>query len=161
MHLLICCVGRSPRAPEQQLCDAYVERARGIGSRLGFSKIALCVVETSRAASAPARMNEEAEKLRRYIPEGTHVIALDSNGRARSSEDFAKHLGALRDRSLRDVAFVIGGPDGLSPKLRDQAKEKLSLGAQTWPHLLVRAMLAEQIYRAATILAGHPYHSGH
>jgi 23S rRNA (pseudouridine1915-N3)-methyltransferase len=158
VRILLCCVGRSARAPEQQLCDAYVERARGIGTRLGFTKTALCIVDTSRAASTPARMKEEGEKLIRYVPEGGHVIALDVAGRARGSEDFAKHLAALRDRGLRDAAFVIGGPDGLAPKLRDGAAEKLSLGPQTWPHLLVRAMLAEQIYRAMTILAGHPYH---
>jgi 23S rRNA (pseudouridine1915-N3)-methyltransferase len=105
-------------------------------------------------------MKEEGEKLLRHVPEGAHVIALDVTGRARSSEDLAKHLSALRDRSVGDVAFLIGGPDGLAPHLRDKAKEKLSLGALTWPHLLARAMLAEQLYRAMTILSGHPYHRG-
>jgi 23S rRNA (pseudouridine1915-N3)-methyltransferase len=89
-----------------------------------------------------------------------HRIALDEQGRTLSSEAFAKHLAGLRDRGCRDLVLLIGGPDGLAPGLREGAEERLAFGPQTWPHLLVRAMLAEQVYRAFAILSGHPYHRG-
>jgi 23S rRNA (pseudouridine1915-N3)-methyltransferase len=107
-----------------------------------------------------ARKDQEAERLSRRIPEGAHLIVMDERAHALGSEAFAKFLGKRRDSGARDLAFIIGGPDGLSPSLRQAADEQLSLGPQTWPHLLVRAMLAEQIFRACTILSGHPYHRG-
>lgn len=94
------------------------------------------------------------------MPPAAHVIALDERGRARSSEAFAGHLAKLRDAGVRDLAFAIGGPDGLLPDFCRSCQEQLAFGPQTWPHLLARAMLAEQIYRAFAILAGHPYHRG-
>jgi 23S rRNA (pseudouridine1915-N3)-methyltransferase len=158
MRILVAAVGRSRAAPEQTLCDEYCERARAAGAKLGFTKLETLIADTSRAASADARMTEEAAKLAARLPPGAHRIALDEEGRAMTSEDFAKHLAKLRDRGIRDLAFLIGGPDGLAPALRDGAEERLALGPQTWPHMLVRAMLAEQIYRAFAILSGHPYH---
>jgi 23S rRNA (pseudouridine1915-N3)-methyltransferase len=160
VRLILACVGRGAKSPEQELCDQYLKRASVLGPRLGFSRIELSVVEISRAASAPARMKEEAEKLVLRLPQSVHHIALDEAGRTRSSEDFARHLASLRDRSVGDIAFFVGGPDGLAREFRDGASERMAFGAQTWPHLLVRAMLAEQLYRAMTILAGHPYHRG-
>ncbi len=85
-------------------------------------------------------------------------MLLDAKGKGMTSEDFAEMLGALRDAGTRDLAFVIGGPDGLCPLPGKKSGRSLAFGPQTWPHLLVRAMLAEQVYRALTILAGHPYH---
>ena len=158
MRLLIASVGRAKAAPEQALCDSYCERARGIGGPLGFTKIETIIVDTSRAATATARMDEEATKLARVLPEGAHRIVLDEQGRALTSEAFAAQLAKLRDAGVRDLAFAIGGPDGLAADFKKRAQERLALGPQTWPHLLVRAMLAEQIYRALTVLAGHPYH---
>jgi 23S rRNA (pseudouridine1915-N3)-methyltransferase len=105
-------------------------------------------------------MEEEAAKLARRLPAPSHRIALDEGGRALSSEAFASHLARLRDRGCRDLVFLIGGPDGLAPGLKESAQERLAFGPQTWPHLMVRAMLAEQIYRALAILSGHPYHRG-
>ena len=158
MRLTIAAVGRSRESPEQALCDLYCERATAIAPKLGISKLDLIIVDTSRAARPDARMKEEADKLGRKLPAGAHLIALDEAGRAMTSEAFAIRLRQLADEGTRDLAFVIGGPDGLAPSLRDGARERLAFGPQTWPHLLVRAMLAEQIYRALAILSGHPYH---
>jgi 23S rRNA (pseudouridine1915-N3)-methyltransferase len=160
VRLTIACVGQAKAAPELDLCDLYCERARPMGAKLGFSKLAVVAIATSRAASAPTRMDEEAKALASKLAPGTHRIALDEAGRAMTSEAFAQYLAKLRDSGLRDLAFLIGGPDGLAPTLRQEAHERLALGPQTWPHLLVRAMLAEQIYRAFAILSGHPYHRG-
>jgi 23S rRNA (pseudouridine1915-N3)-methyltransferase len=160
MRLTIAAVGRSRETPEQALCELYCERARGLGPKLGFSKLDLIIVDISRAATADPRVKEEAEKLTGKLPAGAHRIALDEAGRAMSSEIFANHLRRLGDSGGRDLAFVIGGPDGLASSLRESAHERLAFGPQTWPHLLVRAMLAEQIYRGFAILSGHPYHRG-
>jgi 23S rRNA (pseudouridine1915-N3)-methyltransferase len=160
MRITVAAVGRARAAPEQTLFELHWERAQALGPRLGFPKLDLIVVDISRATSPDARMEDEAAKLGSRLPHPAHLIALDEAGRALSSEAFAKHLANLRDRGGRDVVFIIGGPDGLAPALRDGAQERLAFGPQTWPHLLVRAMLAEQIYRAFTILSGHPYHRG-
>jgi 23S rRNA (pseudouridine1915-N3)-methyltransferase len=158
MRLTIAAVGRSRESPEQALCDLYCERARAIAPKLGFSKLELVVVDTSRAGSVDARMKEEADKIGRKISDDAHRIVLDEAGRTMTSETFAKRLRQLADTGTRDLFFIIGGPDGLAPSLRESAHERLAFGPQTWPHLLVRAMLAEQIYRALAILSGHPYH---
>jgi 23S rRNA (pseudouridine1915-N3)-methyltransferase len=160
VRLTIAAVGRSRESPEQALCELYCERARVLAPKLGFSRLDLVVIDISRAASADARMTEEAGKISNRLPEGAHRIALDEAGRTMTSDAFAKHLRRLADSGARDVAFLIGGPDGLSPALRESTQERLAFGPQTWPHLLVRAMLAEQIYRALAILSGHPYHRG-
>ena len=160
MRIAIAAVGRARAAPELTLADLFCERARALGPGLGFPKLDIVIVDVSKSATAPARMADEAAKLARAIPKGAHRIALDEEGRAMTSERFAAHLASLRDRGVRDCAFLIGGPDGLAPGLRGAAEERLALGPQTWPHLLVRAMLVEQIYRAFAILAHHPYHRG-
>ena len=160
MRITVAAVGRGRDSPEQGLCDVFWERAAALGPRLGISKLAFVIVDVSRNASAAARMDEEAAKLARRLPVPSHHMALDEAGRALSSEAFAKHLAKLRDRGCRDLVFLIGGPDGLAPGLKDSAQERLAFGPQTWPHLMVRSMLAEQIYRALAILSGHPYHRG-
>jgi 23S rRNA (pseudouridine1915-N3)-methyltransferase len=157
VRLVIAAVGKSRASPEQTLLEDYLERARGMGPKLGFAAVDIAVIDTSRAASADARMAEEAEGLSAKIPKGAFLIALDEQGKSFSSSEFAKLLADKRDQA-RDIAFIIGGPDGLAPSLRDSAAWKTAFGRQTWPHLLVRAMLAEQIYRAFAILSGHPYH---
>lgn len=160
MRVTLACVGRARAAAEQELCETHLKRARAFGRKLGFSSIELALVETSRAPDAKARMAEEATRLRKRIPSDAHRIVLDEKAAAPDSSGFAARLAALRDSGERDLVFVIGGPDGLAPDLIEEAEERLSLGPQTWPHLLVRAMLAEQIYRGLTILSGHPYHRG-
>ena len=160
MRLIIAAVGRVRSAPEQELCDLYCERARGLGAKLGFSKVDLILAETSRASTRMKRMADEASRLITKLPPATHRIALDEAGRSVTSEAFARHLAKLRDWGVRDLAFLIGGPDGLAPALKESVNECLAFGPETWPHLFVRAMLAEQIYRAFAILSGHPYHRG-
>jgi 23S rRNA (pseudouridine1915-N3)-methyltransferase len=158
MRLIVAAVGRARAAPEQRLCDLYWERAGALGPKLGFSKLERIIIDVSHAATAAERIREEASKLTNRLPHPAYGIVLDEAGRSLSSEAFANHLRELRDRIGRDLIFVIGGPDGLARNLRDAADERLAFGPQTWPHLLVRVMLSEQIYRAFTILAGHPYH---
>jgi len=97
-------------------------------------------------------------RLAARLPEGAHVVLLDARGKGMTSEDFAEMLGSMRDVGTKDLAFVIGGPDGLAPLPGKKAGRSMAFGPQTWPHLLARALLSEQIYRALTILAGHPYH---
>jgi 23S rRNA (pseudouridine1915-N3)-methyltransferase len=160
MRITVVAVGRAREAPEQILCDLHWKRAIPLGRKLGFSQLDFLTVDTSRSSDTAARMEEEAKRLSVRVPSAAHRIALDEAGRLFSSEALAKHLAVLRDRGGRDLAFLIGGPDGLAASLREGADERLAFGPQTWPHLLVRAMLAEQIYRAFTILSGHPYHRG-
>jgi len=160
MRVLLACVGRTANAPEQEMCDAFLRKARSTGRSLGFSDIALQVVETSRAATRPVRQTEEAERLARHVPAAAHRIVLDETGKAWRSEDFAARLAKLRDGGTRDLVFLVGGPDGFLPEFREKAEERLAFGPQTWPHLMVRMMLAEQIFRGLAILSGHPYHRG-
>lgn len=147
MRITVCAVGRVRRGPEQALWDDYTRRLSW--------PVTLREVEDKRGG--PERQTREAALLRAAVPEGAVVIALDGRGRALSSEAFADRLGQWRDGG-RSLAFLIGGADGLTDDLRGRADLLLSLGAMTWPHQLARVMLIEQIYRAASILAGHPYH---
>ncbi len=158
MRLLVLSVGHARGTQEGVLTDDFVHRAAQMGKRLGFQSVAVEEVAVSKSREISKRMAEEAEKLSARVPDGAHIIMLDAKGKGMTSEDFAEMLGALRDAGTKDLAFVIGGPDGLSPLPGKRAGRSLAFGPQTWPHLLVRAMLSEQIYRALTILAGHPYH---
>jgi 23S rRNA (pseudouridine1915-N3)-methyltransferase len=158
VRLLILAVGHARSTSEGALCDDFLERAAKMGRNMGFTAIALEEISVSKAREVKSRMAEEAERLAARVPEGAHVILLDARGKGMTSEDFAETLGALRDAGTRDMAFVIGGPDGLAPLPGIRAGRSLAFGPQTWPHLMVRAMLSEQVYRALTILAGHPYH---
>lgn len=115
-------------------------------------------IEIKKDLAAEVRRAREGEALLAAIPSGARLVALDERGRAESSETLAKRLGRWRDDGARTIGFVIGGADGLDEPVRKKADFVLSFGALTWPHMLVRAMLAEQIYRAQSILAGHPYH---
>ncbi|HUO98609.1 MAG TPA: 23S rRNA (pseudouridine(1915)-N(3))-methyltransferase RlmH [Rhizomicrobium sp.] len=158
MRLTVLAVGLSRGTSEGALSDDFIHRAVQMGRNMGFPAIAVEEVSLSRARDAKTRMTEEAGKLAARIPTGAHIVLLDAKGKGMTSEDFADMLGALRDAGTKDLCFVIGGPDGLGPLEGKRAGRSLAFGPQTWPHLLVRAMLAEQIYRAMTILAGHPYH---
>jgi 23S rRNA (pseudouridine1915-N3)-methyltransferase len=160
MRIVILTVGLARGTPQNALIEEYLTRARGIGRRQGFTALTVEEVAVSKLRDASARIIEEGGKLTSRILPGSHVISLDSRGKGMTSEAFADMLGAMRDAGARDLAFLIGGPDGLDPGSGVKPGRKLAFGAQTWPHLLVRAMLAEQIYRAITILANHPYHRG-
>jgi 23S rRNA (pseudouridine1915-N3)-methyltransferase len=160
MRLLILAVGHARGTPEGALSDDFIGRAKAFGKRLGFSDVTVEEVSVSKLREAPARVAEEGQKLAARIPEAAHVIFLDAKGKGMTSEDFAEMLAAMRDAGARDLVFLIGGPDGLNAGPNVKSSRSLAFGPQIWPHLLVRAMLAEQIYRALTILGRHPYHRG-
>ena len=146
-------VGRFGRTPEAALARDYLDRANASGRSLGLSPVDLVEVE----ARKPGKMSE-GEALLAALGEDVHLIACDEHGTALTSRALAERIGALRDTGTRRLVFVIGGADGLSPAVLAAAREKLAFGVQTWPHALARVMLAEQMYRAVTILAGSPYH---
>ena len=152
MRLTILAVGRLARSPEVELVKTYVDRATAAGRALSLGPVEVVEVEARKPGKAA-----EAEALKAHLVDA-HVIACDERGAARSSRDFAAEIATLRDRGVRRLVFMIGGADGLDPALVAQANGKLAFGPQTWPHALARAMLAEQVYRAVTILAGGPYH---
>jgi 23S rRNA (pseudouridine1915-N3)-methyltransferase len=158
MRLIVAAVGRLKAGPERELAERYRERTAKIARALGFSGVEILEVAESRAARAPDRMAEEAAGLLKGTSEADVRVALDSQGRAMTSEGFAAQLGQWRDSGRASVIFMIGGADGLAPPLKQRANLSLAFGTATWPHQLVRIMLLEQLYRAATILSGHPYH---
>jgi 23S rRNA (pseudouridine1915-N3)-methyltransferase len=158
MRLLIAAVGKLKQGPERELFAHYLGRAEAAGRKLHLSPLAVIEVAESKAATARARKESEAEALLAKVPSSHRLIALDRQGEAVSSEAFAAMLATLRDGGAEGVAFIIGGADGLSPEISAGAAKAISFGPMTLPHGLARIVLAEQIYRAATILAGHPYH---
>jgi len=158
MRLLILAVGHARGTPEGAMTDDFIGRAKAFGKRLGFTSVTVEEVAVSKLRETKSRISEEGERLAGRIPPGAQVIFLDARGKGMTSEDFAETLGAMRDAGARDLVFLIGGPDGLDPGPQVKSSRSLAFGPQTWPHLLVRAMLAEQIYRALTILGNHPYH---
>jgi 23S rRNA (pseudouridine1915-N3)-methyltransferase len=158
MRLSVLAVGHARGTHEAALTDDFIDRAAQFGRRMGISAITVHEIPVSKARDVATRLREECERLAARVPEGAHVILLDAKGKGMTSEDFAEMIAALRDAGTKDLALVIGGPDGLGALPGVRAGRSLAFGLQTWPHLLVRAMLAEQIYRALAILAGHPYH---
>jgi len=160
VRLTILAVGYSRGAGEGALVEDYVHRAKQMGRNLSFTAVEVVEVAVSKARDVKSRMAEEAASLAARVPAGAHIVLLDAKGKGMTSEEFSDMIGALRDGGAKDLCFVIGGPDGLAPLPGKHPGRSLAFGPQTWPHMLVRAMLAEQIYRAMTILAGHPYHRG-
>ncbi|TCT01043.1 23S rRNA (pseudouridine(1915)-N(3))-methyltransferase RlmH [Aquabacter spiritensis] len=158
MRILIACVGRLKAGAERDLVARYVERARGTGRGLSFSGFDTVEIAESAARRAEDRMQEEGAALLAAIPAGAEIVSLDPRARPLSSEDFSAWLAGARDSGRSAVVFVIGGADGLSDAVRRRAGLALSYGAATFPHQIVRILLAEQLYRATTILSGHPYH---
>jgi 23S rRNA (pseudouridine1915-N3)-methyltransferase len=160
MRIAILAAGLARGTPQNALVEEYLARARSIGRQQGITSVAVEEVAVSKLREARARMAEEGEKLAGRIAQGGHVIALDSRGKGMTSEAFAEMFAAMRDAGARDLVFLIGGPDGLDIGPNVKPGRSLAFGPQTWPHLLVRVMLAEQVYRALTILGNHPYHRG-
>jgi 23S rRNA (pseudouridine1915-N3)-methyltransferase len=158
MRLAVIAIGRLKQGPERELAERYRERFEELGRKLGFRGLIIHEIPESRARDAASRIAEEAAAISAQIPEKSIVVALDERGDSIDSAAFARHLGRWRDESVANTFFLIGGADGLSPDLRRKAKLGVAFGSATWPHQMVRVMLLEQIYRAATILAGHPYH---
>ena len=154
MRVHIVAVGRLRSGPERDLIDDYLTRFDRTGRALALGPANVIEVEDKKNAG----MGAEAALLEKSIPNGALICIMDERGKVMTSPDFADQLGGWRDQGRQDVAFVIGGADGLDPAFRAKADAALSFGKMVWPHMLVRVMLSEQLYRAASILSGSPYH---
>ncbi len=151
MRILVAAVGRARAGPEAALFEHFSDRVR-------TWQLDLREVELKRNLPAGQVSDAEGELLLGAVPDGAEVIALDEGGKQLSSEEFAELLGTLQDAGCRDLVFLIGGADGHGDAVRTRAERTLAFGRNTWPHMLVRGLLAEQVYRAQQILSGHPYH---
>jgi 23S rRNA (pseudouridine1915-N3)-methyltransferase len=158
MRIIVAAIGRLKQGPETELAERYRKRAAQVGRSLGLRDVEIVEIRESRAEDASKRMIEESIALATIIPQGAAVVLLDPRGDNLDSAGLANQLAKWRGAAKPAAVFVIGGPDGLAASLADKADVKLAFGAATWPHQLVRVMLMEQLYRAATILTGHPYH---
>ena len=158
MRLIIAAVGRMRAGPERDLFETYRTRAAQTGRALGLSGPDLVECEAPKKAAGERRRAQEADLLLNAAPAGAHLVALDERGDTLSSQSIAETLARRRDAGAPALAFLIGGADGHGAEIGERAAARWSFGAATWPHMLVRIMLAEQLYRAAAILSGHPYH---
>lgn len=156
MRIAVCAVGRMKSGPEKELAERYFQRLSRGGGALGLDFAGVAEFAESRARQADERKRQEAAQLQGAEP--SVLIVLDERGRNITSQQLAELIASHRDDGTKSLVFAIGGPDGLDESLRRRAAAVLAFGAQTWPHQLVRVMLAEQLYRATTILSGHPYH---
>jgi 23S rRNA (pseudouridine1915-N3)-methyltransferase len=154
LRVHLCAVGRLRSGPERDLIADYTQRFDRTGRALSLGPLTEHEVEDKKNAGMAA----EAELLARAVPAGAVLVTLDERGKLLTSPEFATQLARWRDAGRQDVAFVIGGADGIDPSLRAKADFSISFGQMVWPHMLVRVMLAEQLYRAANILSGGPYH---
>jgi 23S rRNA (pseudouridine1915-N3)-methyltransferase len=158
MRLALVCVGKLKAGPERLLFERYFKRLTEGARTAGLAGVDLREIGESRARRPDERRTEEAAAILSAAPKGAALVLLDERGPSATSEEWAADIGRARDSSQPSYAVVIGGPDGLDPSLRAAAHRIVSFGAMTWPHQLVRVMAGEQLYRAMTILAGHPYH---
>lgn len=158
MRLIVAAVGRLKQGPERELAERYGQRTTKSGRAVGIQEIEVVEISESRAREAKRRRVEESIALAQLVPDGAVKIVLDELGENLDSIAFASALKRWRDEGRPAATFLLGGPDGLAQNLREDADLCIAFGAATWPHQLVRIMLLEQLYRAVTILAGHPYH---
>jgi 23S rRNA (pseudouridine1915-N3)-methyltransferase len=158
MRILIVAVGRMKVGPERDLAERYAKRAAQAGRGVGLTGFEVIEIRESRADNPARRMLEESIAIATVIPERAVTVLLDERGESASSTSFAGHLKTWQANGRPAVTFVIGGADGLAPGLREKSDVAIAFGPATWPHQLVRVMLLEQLYRAVTILSGHPYH---
>jgi 23S rRNA (pseudouridine1915-N3)-methyltransferase len=158
MRIVIAAVGRLKSGPERDLADRYLKRAAQAGRSVGLTGVEIIEIRESRAENPDRRMLEESIAIASVIPERAVTVLLGETGDSLPSASFAGLLQAWRTDGRPAAVFVIGGADGLAPALADRARLTMAFGAATWPHQLVRVMLLEQVYRAVTILSGHPYH---
>jgi 23S rRNA (pseudouridine1915-N3)-methyltransferase len=158
MRIVLAVVGRLKQGPERELAERYRKRAADAGRAAGLNSFDIVEIKESRAGDAARRMLEESIAIANVIPERAVTVILDERGESMNSASIAGRLQGWRAQDAPAVAFVIGAADGLAPGLREKADLAIAFGAATWPHQLVRIMLLEQIYRAVTILTGHPYH---
>jgi 23S rRNA (pseudouridine1915-N3)-methyltransferase len=158
MRIVIAAVGRLKQGPERELAERYAKRVGDAGRALGLHPVDIVEIRESRNREPERRMLEESIALANAVPEGAALVVLDGRGDNLDSATLATRLQRWQSGGRAAIVFVIGGPDGLAGSLRDRAALRLAFGAATWPHQMVRIMLLEQLYRAATILSGHPYH---
>ena len=158
MRIGLFAVGRLKSGPEKDLVARYLDRFAKAGPAVGLEFTRVAEVAESRASNAETRKREEAAMLLKSLADGSILILLDERGKALDSEAFSELIGRYRDNGKRDLMLAIGGADGLDPDLSSRADVVLNLGSMTWPHQLVRILIAEQLYRTVTILSGHPYH---
>ena len=158
MRIVIAAVGRLKQGPERELAERYRKRAADAGRKAGVSGIDVIEIKESRAGDPARRMLEESIAIANVVPDRAVTVILDDRGESLSSAALADRLQDWRAAGRPAAIFIVGGADGLAASLRQKADLALSFGAPTWPHQLVRVMLLEQLYRAATILSGHPYH---
>ena len=160
MRLIVAAVGRMRQGPERDLLARYRERIAKSGRGIGILAIEVVEIAESRAADPQRRRTEESIAVAQLVPDGATTALLDERGEDLPSAALAGMLQRWRDQGRPAAVFMIGGPDGVAPSLREDAELTLAFGSATWPHQLVRIMLLEQLYRAVTILSGHPYHRG-
>lgn len=160
MRLRIAAVGRLKAGPERELAERYMDRAAKAGRAVGITRFDVVEYPEGRQARPEDRRAEEAVLVLADIDPAATLVLLDETGRAMTSEALAAFVGKTRDSGAAEIVLAIGGADGHGPALRQRADLTLALGAMTWPHQLVRLLVAEQIYRCVTILSGHPYHRG-
>lgn len=158
MRITLFAIGRLKAGPEKELAGRYLDRFLKSGPAIGLEFSRMIEVPESRASNADVRKREEAAQIEKALGDGSLLVLLDERGKALDSEAFAGTIGNWRDQGKRDLLIAIGGADGLDPALYGRADLVLNLGKLTWPHQLVRILIAEQLYRAVTILSGHPYH---
>jgi 23S rRNA (pseudouridine1915-N3)-methyltransferase len=158
LRVSIIAVGRLKPGPERTIATDYLTRAEGLGRKCGISRFGITEFAESQASSPAARMAEEGRFVSAALSPRGFSVVLDEKGKALTSEDFAGFLRRHLDGGTPELSFLIGGPDGHAPDIRESAGLLMSFGPMTWPHRLVRVMLLEQLYRALTIIAGHPYH---
>ena len=158
MRVIIRAVGKAAAGEEGLLAERYRLRAEQFGRGLGVSTVTVQELAESKARSAEERKTAEGKQLLADLPARATIVALDERGAQLTSQAFADLFGRWREAGRADIIFIIGGADGLAGEIGERAEKRLAFGAATWPHLLVPVLLLEQIYRAFTILAGHPYH---
>lgn len=158
MRISVFAVGRMKSGPERELADRYLDRFKKTGASLGLEFSSVTEIVESRAQQADLRKQEESAQLLKALDAGGVLVLLDERGKTMASEAFASSIAKFRDEGKRQLLLAIGGPDGHDAALRERADLVLALGAMTWPHQIVRILIAEQLYRATTILSGHPYH---
>ncbi len=158
MRLVLLAVGKLKPGPERDLAEAYLVRAKSGCRELGLGALEARELPVSRRSRLEDRRAEEAEAVLAATPQDARLALLDERGQTLGSEEFSADIAKARDAGVSSYVVAIGGPDGFDPSLRSQGKLVVSFGRMTWPHQLMRAMAAEQIYRATTILRGHPYH---
>lgn len=158
MQWMIGAIGRMKAGPETDLVTRYLDRAKKSGRALGITSVDVREFSESRKGSVGERKQDEAGSLLSALPKGSVIVALDETGKSLTSKQFASLVNQHLQSGTSCLAFVIGGPDGHGTEILENASRTISFGQATWPHQMVRIMLAEQLYRATTILNGHPYH---